>query len=136
MEKGVRGIFKWIKYLGIFLMCWDTYTHSQKRIRLFEALRNFFIRLSQAKPLIMVVDDLQWIDKTSEEFISYFIEWIPNCRILPLLLYRQEYSHTWGSKFCYQQIGLFPLSEDESRAFIYRLLSDAKVSPPVEIYCN
>ena len=111
---------------------WEELEPKEKQIKTFEAIRNFFIRLSQDSPLIIVIDDLQWLDKTSEEFISYFIEWISNTRILLVLLYRPEYNHPWGSKSFYRQVGLYPLSEEESKQFIRCLLSDGEISQPIE----
>ena len=111
---------------------WEELEPKEKQIKIFEAIRNFFIRLSQDSPIIIVIDDLQWLDKTSEEFISYFIEWIANTRILLLLLYRPEYNHPWGSKSFYRQVGLYPLSEEESRQFIRCLLSDGEISQQIE----
>ena len=111
---------------------WEDLEPKEKQIKTFEAIRNFFIRLSQDTPLIIVIDDLQWLDKTSEEFISYFIEWISNTRILLLLLYRPEYNHPWGSKSFYKQIGIYPLSEDESKQFIRCLLNGGEISQQIE----
>ena len=111
---------------------WAALEPKKKQLKIFEAIRNIFIRLSQDAPLIIVVDDLQWIDKTSEEFINYLIDWIANTPILLLLLYRPEYHHPWASRSIYRQIGVYPLSEDESRQFIRGLLSDGAISPPIE----
>ena len=71
---------------------------QQRRERTFEAIRDVLIRESQRKPLILAVEDLHWIDKTSEEFLDYMIGWLPNTAIMLLLLYRPEYTHPWGSK--------------------------------------
>ncbi|MDA3916519.1 MAG: AAA family ATPase [Deltaproteobacteria bacterium] len=111
---------------------WESLDPEEKRIKTFEAIRNFFILLSQETPLVLVVDDLQWLDKTTEEFISYFIERISNTRILLLLLYRPEYSHSWGNKSFYKQIWIYPFSRDESRRFIGCLLHNGEISPQVE----
>jgi len=110
---------------------WENLDPKEKQIKTFEAIRNFFIRLSQNKPLLLVLDDIQWIDRTSEEFISYFIEWISNSQILLLLIYRPEYNHPWASKSFYKQIGIYPLSENESTRFIHCLLSDGKISSQI-----
>jgi len=64
-----------------------------KRERTFEAIRDLFIRESQNKLLILEVEDLHWIDRTSEEFLDYLIEWLANTRIMLILLYRTEYRH-------------------------------------------
>ena len=49
---------------------------KEKKERIFEALRDLFIRESQERPLILVIEDLHWIDKTSEEFLDYLIGWL------------------------------------------------------------
>ena len=79
---------------------------KQKREKTFEALRDLLIRGSQDRPLILTVEDLHWIDKTTEEFLSYMIGWLPRTRILLLLLYRPEYTHQWGNKSYYHRIGV------------------------------
>ncbi len=66
---------------------------KEKREKTFEALRDLMIRVSQEKPLILAVEDLHWMDRTSEEFLGYLIGWLANTPILLLLLYRPEYTH-------------------------------------------
>ena len=63
---------------------------KQRRERTFEALRDLFMRLSQESILILGVEDLHWIDKTSEEFLDYLIGWLANAKILLILLHRPE----------------------------------------------
>jgi predicted ATPase len=79
---------------------------KQKREKTFEALRDLLIRGTRERPLVLAVEDLQWIDKTTEEFLTYMIGWLPRTRILLLLLYRPEYVHQWGSKSYYSMIGV------------------------------
>jgi len=111
---------------------WESLGPKEKRTKIFEAIRNLFVRLSSKAPLVLVVDDLQWVDKTSQEFLGYFIEWIANTKILLLLLYRPEYNHSWASKSFYKQIGIQPLSRDESRTFIKSVLNKGDVSAQTE----
>jgi len=111
---------------------WERLDPKEKRMNMFEAIRNVFVRLGQERPLVLVLDDLQWIDKTSEEFISFFVEWIANSRILLLLVYRHEFSHTWGSKSFYSQIGIYQLSEAESRQLLGLILAGGEIAPEVE----
>jgi predicted ATPase len=51
---------------------WQNLEPVQRRKYIFDALNSLLIRLSEEKPLIIVVDDLQWIDRTSVEFLSNF----------------------------------------------------------------
>jgi predicted ATPase len=59
---------------------------KQKREKTFEAIRDLLIRGSQERPLILAVEDLHWIDRTTEEFLNYMIGWLPRTQILLLLL--------------------------------------------------
>lgn len=95
---------------------------KQKRERTFEAIRDLLIRGSQDRPLILAVEDLHWIDKTTEEFLSYMIGWLPRTRILLLLLYRPEYTHQWGSKSYYRRIGVEQLSTGTSAELVGAIL--------------
>ncbi|MBW2115470.1 MAG: AAA family ATPase [Deltaproteobacteria bacterium] len=101
----------------------------QKRERIFESIRDLLIRVSQEKPLVLTVEDLHWIDKTSEEFIDYLIGWLANTRIMLILLYRPEYNHQWGSKSFYTKIGLNQLSPASSTELVQAVLEGGEVVP-------
>ncbi|MDR9459851.1 MAG: adenylate/guanylate cyclase domain-containing protein, partial [Dehalococcoidia bacterium] len=102
---------------------------QQKRERIFEAIRDLLIRESQNRPLIIAIDDLQWIDRTSEEFLTYLIGWLTNARILLIILYRPEYTHQWASKSYYSQIRVEQLSTDNSADLVKSILEDGEVVP-------
>jgi predicted ATPase len=102
---------------------------KQRRERIFEALRDLFIRLSQESILILVVEDLHWIDKTSEEFLDYFIGWLANAKILLILLHRPEYTHQWGSRSYFNRIGLTQLTEKSSAELVQAILEGGEVAP-------
>jgi class 3 adenylate cyclase len=101
---------------------------KQKRERTFEAIRDLFLHASRQRPLVLVVEDVHWIDRTSEEVLDYLIGWLPSAPILLILLYRPEYTHRWGSKSCYSKIGLDHLST-QSSAELVRSILGAEVVP-------
>ncbi len=105
---------------------------KQKREKTFEAIRDLLIRGSQDRPLVLVVEDLHWIDKTTEEFLSYMIGWLPKTRILLLLLYRPEYTHQWGSKSYYSMIGVGQLSTSTSAELVAAILEGGRRGTRVE----
>ncbi|MDJ0814907.1 MAG: adenylate/guanylate cyclase domain-containing protein [Desulfobacterales bacterium] len=98
----------------------------QKRELIFEAIRDLIICESRIKPLVIVVEDLHWIDKTSEEFLDYLIGRLSEARILLLLLYRPEYTHLWGSKTYYNTVGLSQLTSESSADLIHSILQDGE----------
>jgi len=103
-----------------------------KRVKIFEAIRDVLIRESQEKPLVIAVEDLHWIDKTSEEFLGYLIGFLANARIILLLLYRPEYTHQWGSKSYYRQIGVDQLSLTSSAELVQSILEEGEVAPELK----
>ncbi len=102
---------------------------KDKREKTFEALRDLLIRGSRTRPLVMAIEDLHWIDKTTEEFLDYLIGWLPGTRILLILLYRPEYTHQWGSKSFYSQIGVGQLSTVASSELVHAMLEGGAVAP-------
>jgi class 3 adenylate cyclase/tetratricopeptide (TPR) repeat protein/ribosomal protein L40E len=101
---------------------------KEKRERTFEALRDMLIRSSQERPLILAVEDLHWIDNTSEEFLNYFTDWLANTPILLILLYRPEYTHQWGSKSFYTKVGLTQLGMTSSNELIKAILKEGEAA--------
>ena len=100
---------------------------SVRKMRIFEALTGLLVRVSQNQPLIIVIEDLQWIDKISEEFLNYFMEWIYNTRTMLILLYRPEYTHQWGNKSHYTRIGLTQLSAESSNRLVQAILGEGEI---------
>jgi class 3 adenylate cyclase/tetratricopeptide (TPR) repeat protein len=105
---------------------------QQKRERIFEAVRDLLVRKSQDKPLVIVVEDLHWVDKTSEDFLDYLIGWIANTQILLVLIYRPEYTHQWGSKSYYNRIGLDQLTTKSSAELVQAILEGSEVEPELK----
>jgi len=105
---------------------------SQKRERTFDAIRDLLISVSREKPLVLVVEDLHWIDDTSQAFIDYLVEWIPNTSVMMILLYRTEYRHQWGSKTYYHKIGLDHLGPESSAELVKVMLEDGDVVPELK----
>ncbi len=91
-------------------------------------MRDLFIRLSQEAPVILVVEDLHWVDKTSEDFLTYLIGWLANTRILLILLYRPDYTHPWANRSYYMRLGLDELAMTARQQLLESLLAGAPVT--------
>jgi class 3 adenylate cyclase/tetratricopeptide (TPR) repeat protein len=102
---------------------------KQKRGKAFEAIRDLLVSISQESPLVLVVEDLHWIDDSSEEFLNYLIEWIASSPVMLILLYRTEYQHKWSSKTYYHKIGLDHLGKDSAIELVTAMLEDGDVTP-------
>ncbi len=127
--KGVLSPFQELLSLKVDDEGFTKLEPMEKRERAFEAVRDLLIRVSQEKPLVLAVEDLHWIDKTSEEFLGYLIGWLANARILLILPYRPEYTHQWGSKSYYTKVGLDHLGTSSSSELIQAILEDEQVAP-------
>ncbi|EFK06341.1 adenylate and Guanylate cyclase catalytic domain protein [delta proteobacterium NaphS2] len=100
-----------------------------KREKLFEALRNLIVRGSQERPLVLAIEDLHWIDKTTEEFLDYFIGWLATTRVMLILLYRPEYIHQWAGKSYFSRIGVDQLSLKSSAQLVKAILEGGETDP-------
>jgi predicted ATPase/class 3 adenylate cyclase len=100
---------------------------KEKREKIFEAFRYLLIRSTRDRPLVLALEDLHWVDQTSEQFLDYMIGWLPRTRILLLLLYRPEYVHQWGSKSYYSMIGVGQLSTNTSAELLGAILEGGEV---------
>jgi len=100
-----------------------------KRVRIFEAIRDLLVRESQNRPLVLAIEDLHWIDNSSEEFLGYLIGGLASAHILLLILYRPEYTHQWGSKTFYTQIRVDELSQETSAEMVQAILKEGRAAP-------
>jgi class 3 adenylate cyclase/tetratricopeptide (TPR) repeat protein len=82
---------------------------SQRRQRTLTALKRMLLRESQVKPLLLVFEDLHWIDSETQALLDSLVESLPAARLLLLVNYRPEYQHSWGAKTYYTQVRLDPL---------------------------
>jgi predicted ATPase/class 3 adenylate cyclase len=95
-----------------------------RRRRTFEALKRLFLRESLNQPLILIFEDLHWIDSETQGLLDVLSESVASARILLLTNYRPEYRHEWGSKTYYTQLRLAPLGKDEAEELLTFLLGN------------
>jgi class 3 adenylate cyclase/predicted ATPase len=95
-----------------------------KRRRTFEAIKRLLVRESLNQPLILIFEDLQWLDSETEAFLIFLSESLATAQILLLVNYRPEYRHEWGSKTYYTQLRLDPLGGAEAQELLTALLGD------------
>jgi class 3 adenylate cyclase len=102
-----------------------------RRRRTFEALKKLFLRESLNQPLILIFEDLHWIDSETQSFLDTFSEGVVSAKILLLVNYRPEYRHEWGQKTYYTQLRLAPLGKAEAEEFLDVLLGAPGGTRPV-----
>ena len=96
----------------------------QRRQRTLEALKRVLLRESQVQPLLLVCEDLHWIDSETQALLDRLVDSLPTARLVLLVNYRPEYQHGWGSKTYYTQLRLDPLPPASADAILQALLGD------------
>ena len=98
-----------------------------KKDRILAIYREIVSKGSEIRPLIMVFEDLHWIDESSEEVLKYVLEGILGEHVLLLFTYRPEFVHTWGGKSYHSQINLNRFSNRESLTMVANILGTDQI---------
>jgi class 3 adenylate cyclase/tetratricopeptide (TPR) repeat protein len=104
----------------------------QRRRRTLDGLKRILLRESQVQPLLLVFEDLHWIDTETQALLDGLVESLPTARLLLLVNYRPEYQHGWGSKTYYTQLRLDPLPPVSAHELLYALLGDDPSLAPLK----
>jgi len=103
---------------------WQSQDPGQRRLRTLDAVKRLLIRESQVQPLLLIFENLQWLDSESQAFLDSLVESLRAGRILGLVSYRPEYQHSWASKTYYTQFRMDPLPPASAEELLYALLGD------------
>jgi class 3 adenylate cyclase/tetratricopeptide (TPR) repeat protein len=102
----------------------------QRRQRTLAALKRLLLRETQVQPLLLVFEDLHWIDTETQALLDSLVDSLPTAPLLLLVNYRPEYQHGWGSKTYYTQLRLDPLPPVRAEAFLQAVLgNDPSLAP-------
>ena len=91
-----------------------------RRRRTQEALKRIVLRESLNQPLIVVFEDLHWVDGETQAWLNLLADSLANARVLLLVNYRPEYRHQWGNRTYYTQLRLDPLAGESVAATALR----------------
>lgn len=100
-----------------------------KRRRTFEAIRALTVAESRRAPVVVVVEDLHWIDKTSEDYLTFLVESLAGLPHLLLTTHRPGYTVRWADKTYYTHLPLDLLREAEADALVSALLGSRDLPP-------
>jgi class 3 adenylate cyclase/tetratricopeptide (TPR) repeat protein len=101
---------------------WARLDPAQRRQRTLDAVKRLLLRESQVQPLLLLVEDLHWIDAETQALLDSLVESLPTARLLLLANYRPEYEHRWGSKTYYRQLHIDPLPAERADDLLTSLL--------------
>ena len=111
---------------------WPGPDSPQRRQRILDALKRLLLRESQVQPLLLVFEDLHWIDSETQAFLDSLVASLPTAQILLLLGYRPEYQHGWASRSHYTQLRLDPLPPATADELLRGILGEHESLEPVK----
>jgi predicted ATPase len=109
---------------------WHALDPLQRRQQTLDAVKRLLLRESELQPLVVVFEDLHWIDGETQTLLESLIDSLPAARLLLLVNYRPEYRHAWGGKTYYRQLRIDPLPPESADELLEALLGpDAALGP-------
>src|SRR5262249_34467437 len=95
---------------------------GERRRRTLRAVKHLLLREARVQPLLVIVEDLQWIDAETEALLDAVVDGLATAPLVLLVNYRPEYRHGWGNRPYYTQLRLDPLSRDDATLLLAALM--------------
>lgn len=108
---------------------WQALDPGQRRQRTLDAVRGLLLREAREQPLLVIFEDLHWIDSETQTLLDGLVESVGSARLLLIVNYRPEYQHAWGSKTAYGQMRLDALPAESANELLDFLLAQIPGSP-------
>ena len=103
-----------------------------RRRRTLDAIKRLLLRESLNQPLIVIFEDLHWLDEGSRALLNLLADSIGTARVMMLVNYRPEFTHNWGNKTYYTQLRLDPLGAESGEEMLNALLDDGRDLAPLK----
>jgi class 3 adenylate cyclase/tetratricopeptide (TPR) repeat protein len=91
---------------------WHALDPWQRRQRTLDAVKRLLVRESEVQPLVLIFEDLHWIDSETQALLDSLVETLVTLRILLLVNYRPEYHDGWSGRPYYHQLRIEPLRSE------------------------
>ncbi len=101
---------------------WAQLDPAQRRRRTLDAVQQLLVREAQIQPLMLVLEDLHWIDDDTQALLDSMVENLASVRILLLTNYRPEYTDRWVGKPHHTRVALDPLATESAQLLLSALL--------------
>ena len=101
---------------------WANLAPSRRRRQILDALKELLALESLNQPLVLVLEDIHWIDGETQALLDELVNGIATARILLLVNFRPEYTHDWENIAHYHQLRLNALPNDSADALLEFLL--------------
>jgi len=104
----------------------------ERRRRTLDALKRLLLRESQVQPLLVIFENLNWVDGETQAFLDSLVESLPAARLLLMVNYRPEYTHGWGGKSYYTQFRIDPLEPGSAEELLQAILGSEPTLQPLK----
>ena len=109
----------------------DGLDQVQRKRRLIDAVKALTLRGAQRQPLVLLAQDLQWVDRNSEELFGALVDSVATQPMVLIFTYRPGYAPPWQDRSFHERITLEPLTEAETVEMVGAMLGAAELSPAV-----
>jgi transcriptional regulator with AAA-type ATPase domain/tetratricopeptide (TPR) repeat protein len=113
-------------------VAWERLDPRQRRQQIQDAIKRLWLDESRIQPLLLVIEDLHWVDAETRALLDSLVDSLPRAHIALLATYRPEYRQTWSGKTYYTQIRIDPLPEERARMFLGALLGEHETLDPLK----
>ena len=103
---------------------WERLDPPERRQQTINGVKRLLLRETQQQPLLLLLEDLHWIDTETQALLDSLIESVPTSRLLLLFSYRPEFQHGWGNKTYYSQLQINPLPWESAEKLLETLLGE------------
>jgi class 3 adenylate cyclase len=103
-----------------------------KRQRTLDAIKRIVLTESLKQPVVVIFEDLHWIDAQTQALLDLMADSVANSRVLLIFNYRPEYRHEWTNKSYYSQLRLDPLGGADGTAMLEALLGQSVELNPIK----
>jgi class 3 adenylate cyclase/tetratricopeptide (TPR) repeat protein len=114
--------FLWLLDVTVEDLQWQRLDPAQRRLWALEGAKRLLLRESQIQPVLVLFEDLHWIDAETQALLDSLVEGLPTARFLLLVNYRPEYQNLWSRKTYHRQLNIDPLPPESADELLAALL--------------
>jgi tetratricopeptide (TPR) repeat protein len=111
---------------------WLRLDPRERRQRTLDAVKQLLLRETRQQPLLVIFEDLHWIDSETQVLLDDLVDSLGSARLLLLVSHRPEYQHAWMTRTHYSRLRLDALPAERARELLNSLLGDDPSLAPLK----
>ncbi len=122
--------FLWLLDIAVDDPVWVKLDPEQRRRQALDGVKRLLLGETRVQPVIVVVEDLHWVDRETQALLDVLVDSLPTARLLLLVNYRPEYKQRWSARSFYSQIRLDHLGHASTEELLATLVGvDPSLQP-------